>query len=58
VAAAILLVGCIGLAMVGAATQAGSARQYQSRLAQDVAEAGVTVTLDKLNSTYPLSACS
>jgi hypothetical protein len=52
VAAAILLVGCIGLAMVGAATQAGSARQYQSRLAQDVAEAGVTVTLDKLNSTY------
>lgn len=52
VAAAILLVGCIGLAMAGTATRAGSARQYQARLAQDVAEAGLTVTLEKLNSTY------
>lgn len=52
VAAAILLVGCIGLAIGGSATRAGSARQYQARLAQDVAEAGLTITLDKLNSTY------
>lgn len=52
VAAAILLMGCIGLAMAGSATRSGSARQYQARLAQDVAEAGLTITLDKLNSTY------
>lgn len=52
VAAAIVLVGCIGLAIAGSATRAGSGRQYQARLAQDVAEAGLTITLDKLNSTY------
>ena len=52
VAAAIVVVGGIGLAMAGAASRAGSARQYQSRLAQDVAEAGLTLTLEKLNSTF------
>ena len=52
VAAGILLIGGLGLAMAGSAARSGSARQYQGRVAQDVAEAGVTITLEKLNSTY------
>ena len=52
IASGVLFAGSIGLAIAGSAARESSARQYLSRQAQDVAEAGLTITLEKLNGIY------
>lgn len=51
-ASIIILVGSLGLALAASNAREGSSRQYQNKVALQIAEAGAALTLEKLNSTY------